>query len=128
MIFKLKCKRCGTIIFYDTDEKYDEYQKCDECGQVIGMNIETKLENVADMEAFELLEVCRDFSTNVLKSDLREIETIFDNAKEDKKMVVANIIDKLYLILNRDSDETYRDIEKMLSDYFFSTGNKGQIL
>lgn len=28
MIFKLKCKKCGNVIFYDSDANHEMYQKC----------------------------------------------------------------------------------------------------
>ena len=120
MIFKLKCKTCGNIIFYDTDANHDIYQKCSNCGEAVNMRIEEKLNGVLELESFEFLGVERDFSGKVLGEDFSGIERIYDRADTAKQKSVANIIDKIYLILHR-NNESFVTLEKMLTDYFNSS-------
>jgi hypothetical protein len=124
MVFKLKCKACGNIVFYDSNAKQDTYRKCGKCEQPINMNIESKLDNVADMQGFELIGIERSFSSKLLAEDLSNIEKIFDNANDDNQKIIVNIIDKLYLMLNRDDDTTLNEIEKLLSKYFLDSCGK----
>ena len=35
MIFKLKCKKCGNVIFYDSDANHEMYQKCGKYGETM---------------------------------------------------------------------------------------------
>jgi hypothetical protein len=89
------------------------------------MNIESKLDNVADMDGFELIGVEHTFASKLLAEDLSNIEKIFDNAKSDDQKAIVNIIDKLYLMLNRNDDVTLKEIEKLLNGYFLDTCGKG---
>ena len=124
MIFKLKCKKCGNIVYYDTKTKYDPYIKCTGCEQIINMNIEAKLNNVADMQEFELIGIEHSFSSKILADDLSGIEKVFDNANTDNQEIIVNIIDKLYLMLNRGEEVTLKEIEEMLRKYFWDSCNE----
>lgn len=119
MIFKLKCKSCGNVVSYDTNSNYDPYQTCTGCGQAIRMNIEAKLNNIANMTEFELLGVERDFASTLLREDLTRIELLYEQASPNKQKAMVNILDRLYLMLNRKDNSTYQDIEKILKDYFY---------
>lgn len=125
MIFKLKCKNCGNILVYDTDNYSDCYQKCNECDNIIGMNIEAKLNSVAEMESFELLGIQRDFSSKVLESDLAGLEKIFDSSDENRQKTIVNIFDKIFLMFNRNDSVTDKNIEDALSKMFYDSCDKG---
>lgn len=99
MIFKLKCKTCGNIIFYDTDANHDLYQKCGKCGETVNMRIEEKLNGILELESFEFLGVERNFSDKLLGDDFSGIGRIYGRAGDAKQSAVVNIIDKIYLIL-----------------------------
>ena len=128
MIFKLKCKNCGNVLVYDTDKYSDCYQKCNECDNTIGMNIEAKLNSVAEMEGFELLGIQRDFSSKVLGSDLEGLEKTFDSSDENRQKTIVNIIDKIFLMLNRNDSATDKNIEEALSKMFYDSCDKGLTL
>lgn len=125
MILKLKCKNCGNVLIYDTDIYSDCYQKCNECDNTIGMNIEAKLNSIAEMEGFELLGIQRNFSSKVLESDLAGFERIFDSSDENRQKTIVNIIDKTYLMLNRNDSMTDKNIEEALSKMFYDSCDKG---
>ena len=88
------------------------------------MNIESKLDNVADMQGFELIGIEHSFSSKLLADDLSNIERIFDSANADDQKTIVNIIDKLYLMLNRNDNVTLKEIEKLLKDYFLDSCGK----
>lgn len=125
MIFKLKCKNCGNVLTYDTNEKSDSFHKCNNCDNTVEMNIEAKLSNVAEMEGFELLGIQRNFSSKVLCNDLNDLEKIFDSSDEKRQKIIVNIIDKIYLMLNRNDSETDIEIEKTLNQIFYDSCDKG---
>ncbi len=125
MIFKLKCKVCGNIVLYDSEAEKATYRKCSKCEQSINMNIETKLDNVADMQGFELIGLEHSFLSKLLAEDLSNIERIFDSAIPDNQKIIANIIDKLYLMFNRHDEDTLKEIETLLSKCFFDSCGKG---
>ena len=125
MIFKLKCKSCGNVVVYNSEVQKETYQKCPNCEQLINGNVETKLDNVADMREFELIGIEHSFSSKLLAEDLANIEKIFDKANEEKQKMIVNIIDKLYLMLDTDDDDTTKDLEKLLKEYFLNSCGKG---
>lgn len=128
MIFKLKCKNCGNVLSYDTNEKSDSFRKCNNCDNTVEMNIEAKLSNVAEMEGFELLGIQRNFSSKVLGNNLNNLERIFDSSDEKRQKIIVNIMDKIYLMLNRNDSETDIEIEKILNQIFYDSCDKGIIL
>ena len=124
MVFKLKCKTCRNVVIYDSNAKKATFCKCSNCGQSMNMNIESKLDNVADMQGFELIGIEHSFSSKLLADDLSNIERIFDSANADDQKTIVNIIDKLYLMLNRNDNVTLKEIEKLLKDYFLDSCGK----
>ena len=117
MIFKLKCKKCGNVIFYDSDANHEMYQKC---GETVNMRIEEKLNGILELESFEFLGVERNFSDKLLGDDFSGIGLIYGRAGDAKQRAVVNIIDKIYLILRR-NNESFIALEKILTDYFNSS-------
>ena len=125
MIFKLKCKNCGNVVLYDSDAKMDTYQKCNNCDNTIEMNIESKLNNVAEMEDFELLGIQRNFTSKILGNDLNNLEKIFESSDDKRQKTIANIMDKIYLMLNRNDTETDLEIENILNELFYNSCGRG---
>lgn len=126
MVFKLKCKNCGSIISYNTALKRDILQRC-ECGQLLATNIECKLDSVADMEKFELIGIEHSFEEKLLAEDLSRIEKIFDRADSTSKDIILTIIDHIYLLLNRDDVDALKGLEKLLYNLIFESNNGIQI-
>lgn len=113
MIFKLKCKDCGTLIEYDTTANYKDYVKCFKCGNTIDMNIETKLNSIAELEHFEILWTQKSFIENVFNSDILDIKNLYENSSQERKEIISNIFDRFLLLLNQNSEET----DKLLSEF-----------
>ena len=118
MIFKLKCKNCGNIVLYDSNEEKISFKKCDHCSNTMIMNVETKLDNVAELEGFELLGIQRNYTSKLLGSDLDRIEEIFESSNSKRQETIAKIIDKLYLILNRNDDKLDTELNEVLKTLF----------
>ena len=103
--------------------------------QVVNMNVETKLNNIAELEQFEVIEVYSpngSDNTSIEKAkavlhpqlfgeDLKHLENIYENASIENKKILLNIVDKLYLMLNRKDINTYNDLEKIINDYFYTS-------
>ena len=124
MIFKLKCKSCGNIVTYDPNETNSQYRRCNKCEQCINMRTETKLNNVLYIDDFELIGIEQSFKNEVLAEDLSRIEKLFDEANEDDQKIISNIIDKIYLMLNRKDNITLKELERVLSQYFYDSCGK----
>lgn len=142
MLFKLKCKRCGNILVYDSNEERENYLECDECMQAMTMAIETKLNNIAELEHFKVIGI--EFPTEsgdtpisevkgllhpqLFGEDLKHLEEIYESESIENKKILLNIIDKVFLLLHRKDEKTYNEVEKLISDYFYDTCGKPMVL
>lgn len=124
MVIKLKCKSCGYIIAYDLRAERGTYLECSNCGHFISGNDEAKLYGIGDMQDFEVIGIEQNFTNKILADDLSGIEKVFDNANPDNQEIIVNIIDKLYLMLNRGDEVTLKEIEEMLRKYFWDSCNE----
>lgn len=81
------------------------------------MSVEAKLNNVANMDGFELVEVESSFSKRVFKEDLQSIEKIYEESSADKQKHIESIIDRVYLLINRDDIHTCEKLAEMLRNF-----------
>lgn len=120
MVFKLKCKFCGNIVTYDSDAKQEAYRKCGECGTLIDMRAESKLNNVAALDDFELIGIERPFEARVLVEDLSHIDKIYNAADKENQEKIATIVDTVYLLLLNADETTLFETENLLRKYFLA--------
>lgn len=105
MIFELKCKRCGSILIYNSENKGDEYLKCENCEATMSMRTETKIDGILSIDDFEVVGIKRQFPSSVLETDLLRLKEIYENSSGDTQEKILTTIDLFYLLLERKDEK-----------------------
>lgn len=121
MIFEIKCKKCGSIAYFDTEKKSDNFVECKSCENKLSMYDEQKLKGATYTQNFDLIGIKRDFNDSRFDNDLKAILEIYEAETEENKKLLFNIIDKIYLIMNRKEQKEYQNILEVLRTYFFKS-------
>lgn len=126
MFITLKCKNCGEIQKVELDDLCKELlYKCRNCDTIMTERESTKIVNLETLENFEIFKIENgdsnsDFHNFVFTSDLDRITEIYCEADNDLKREITNIVDAIYLILNRKNIDDATTLHNMIRNYQLS--------
>ena len=118
MIFELKCKRCGSILIYDSENKGEEFLKCEDCEASMSMRTETKIEGILSIDDFEVVGIKRQFPASVLETDLQRLKEIYENSHGEIQEKILTTIDLFYLLLERKEEKLLDDTLDRMNTLF----------
>lgn len=126
MFITLRCKNCGEIQKVELDDLCKELlYKCRNCDTIMTERESTKIVNLETLENFEIFKIENgdsnsDFHNFVFTSDLDRITEIYCEADNDLKRKITNIVDAIYLILNRKNIDDATTLHNMIRNYQLS--------
>lgn len=126
MLITLKCRNCGKIQKVELDDLCKElFYMCANCETIMTDRESTKLANLATLDNFDVVKIIdgdsrSDFQNSIFTDDLERITEIYCGADNDFKREIANIVDAVYLILNKKNVEEAKVLHNMVRDYQLS--------
>lgn len=132
MFITLRCKNCGEIQKVELDDLCKELlYKCRNCDIIMTERESTKIANLETLDNFEIFKIENgdsnsDFHNFVFTSDLDRITEIYCEADNDLKREITNIVDAIYLILNRKNIDDATTLHNMLRNYQLSKAESEQ--
>lgn len=132
MFITLRCKNCGEIQKVELDDLCKELlYKCRNCDTIMTERESTKLANLETLDNFEIFKIENgdsnsDFHNFVFTSDLDRITEIYCEADNDLKREITNIVDAIYLILNRKNIDDATNLHNIIRNYQLSEAKREQ--
>lgn len=127
MIVELRCKSCNSVVEYNTAKKTDTYQKCNNCGAVIPMSIEEKIERLLNLDGFEFVNIKKlcweqfyyeDSNIALLNHMASEIKALYKTAPADYKKSIVKIMECIWLLLRTKDQDMCIDLLALLSEQY----------
>lgn len=124
MIFELKCKKCGTLMIYDTSvDKTDRYKTCTNCENILYQSTEARLDNISYLEDFEVLSIKREFRDSIFDRNIESIRQTYENATDEEKKKLDSFIGRIEFLIQSDNTvEQLYDVVNKLYDEIIPRG------
>lgn len=127
MVYELKCKNCGTMMYYDTAKPLaDEFPACENCKTYLTGPSETRLRNINLLPDFELVAIKKEFPRSVLDEDFERIIALYEAADETTRNKIYASLDRVYLIINSGDKTRIDELYDVIKYVFFK--DKGTVI